>query len=186
MTDHRLNDTKPFDPEPPFSRRHRIHRLAWGISWIVLAAWTPKFFRPWRIALLRLFGAQIGNNVDVRGSARVWYPPNLRMDDHTILAEGVNCYCMNRVILHERTVVSQRVFLCGGDHDIRSRQLPLVTKPIEIGPDAWVAAEAFIGPGSRISEGSVVGARAVVFKELDPWSVYAGNPAQKVSVRHLK
>lgn len=182
----KFSDKAPFQSVSTFSLKHRLIRVTWNIVWISCASWTPKFMRPWRIALLRLFGAKIGKSVDVRGSAKVWYPPNLIMKDYSIIAESVICYNMNIITIHERTVISQRVHLCAGDHDIRQSQLPLITRPIEIGPDAWVAAEAFIGPGSVVTEGCVVGARAVVFKRLEPWSVYAGNPALRVSSRQFK
>lgn len=170
----------------PFSRSHILLRAVWNLTWLLFASWTPPQMRAWRVFLLRLFGAKIGRHADVRGSARVWYPPNLEMADHTILAGGVNCYNMNKITLHTRSIVSQRSFLCGGDHDIRQPDLPLITRPIEIGPDAWVAAEAFIGPGCRVAEGCVVGARAVVMRDLEPWGVYAGNPGRKVSTRVLR
>ncbi len=178
--------TPPSEPgHSPFPRSHLLLRAVWNMTWLLLASWTPPQMRAWRVFLLRLFGAKIGKYADVRGSARVWYPPNLEMADHTTIAGGVQCYNMDRIILHARTVVSQRSFLCGGTHDIRapSPYLPLVTRPIEIGPDAWIAAEAFIGPGCQVPAGCVIGARAVVFKGLEPWSVYAGNPARKVSSR---
>lgn len=178
-------DTGP-SGAPNFTLTHRVVRTIWSISWLLLASWTPKPFRRLRIGLLRCFGAKIGEQCDVRGSARVWYPANLIMEDQTILAEGVNCYNMAHITIREQSIVSQNAFLCGGTHDFSDRRYPLLTKPIEIGPHAWVAAEAFVGPGCRVSEGCVVGARAVVFGKLDPWSVYAGNPAKCVKSRSFQ
>ena len=168
-----------------FSFRHKALRAVWGCVWLVFASWTPKKFAPWRRFLLRSFGATIQGNSDVRGSARVWYPPNLHMEAHCILAEGVQCYNMAPVHLHLSTIVSQRAFICAGTHDYCQGSNPLVTKPITIGPHVWVAAEAFVGPGCVVSEGCVVGARAVVNGFLEPWSVYAGNPAKRIKERKL-
>jgi len=64
--------------------------------------------------------------------------------------------------------------------------MPLVTAPIVINDGAWVCADAFIGPGVTIGEGAVVGARAVVMKDVDPWTVVAGNPAQFIKKRELR
>lgn len=92
---------------------------------------------------------------------------------------------MAPITVHENCIVSQRSFLCGGTHDYTKGAHPLITRPIEIGPHAWVAAEAFVGPGCVVSEGCVVGARAVVNGVLEPWSVYAGNPGRKVRARAM-
>lgn len=166
-----------------FSFKHKALRVIWSMIWLILASWTPKKFAPWRRFLLRSFGATIEGNSDVRGSARVWYPPNLQMASHCILADGVQCYNMAPIRLHLSTIVSQRAFLCGGTHDYTKGDHPLITRAIEIGPHAWVAAEAFVGPGTIVSEGCVIGARAVVNGRLEPWSVYAGNPAKRIKER---
>jgi putative colanic acid biosynthesis acetyltransferase WcaF len=64
--------------------------------------------------------------------------------------------------------------------------LTLVRKQIAIGDNVWICAGAFIGPGVSIGDGAVIGARAVVFKDVEPWSVVAGNPARKIKERIVK
>lgn len=166
-----------------YSISHRIVRLCWIFIWFLLASWTPKKFAAWRRFLLRLFGARISNTSDVRGTARVWYPHHLRMEEATVLAEGVRCYNMTNITILANTIISQRVFLCAGTHDYSKASHPLVCKPIIIGPNCWVAAEAFISPGSTITEGCVIGARSVVNGELEKWGVYGGNPAIRIKER---
>lgn len=160
-----------------FSLRNKALRAVWGLVWLVFASWTPAQLAGWRRTLLRVFGARMADSADVRGGARIWYPANLVMEERTVIADGVNCYNMAQVVLHHDSIVSQRVHLCAGTHDYTRKSHPLVVKPISVGPSAWVAAEAFVSPGTVVSEGVVVGARAVVFRVLTPWSVYAGNPA---------
>ncbi len=60
---------------PSFALKIRLVRLLWCVIWKLLASWTPNKFAPWRRLLLRVFGAKIGTQCDVRGSAEVWYPP---------------------------------------------------------------------------------------------------------------
>lgn len=153
--------------------------------WLLLASWTPPAARHWRRLLLRCFGAQMGRNSDVRGGARVWYPPNLVMEDDTLLAGRVNCYNMARITLRRGAIVSQGAYLCGGTHDFRDPHFTLIPREIEIGALAWVASEAFIGPGTMVPDGCVVGARAVVFGRLVPWGIYSGNPAVLTGMRHM-
>lgn len=139
--------------------------------------------RSWRRFLLGMFGAKIDSTATVYGSVRVWYPPNLEMAQHSCLGPNVNCYCMARIRLEAHALVSQGGHLCAGTHDIDDPHFQLTTKPITVGAWAWVAAEAFVGPGVTVGEGAVLGARGVAFRDLEPWCVYAGNPAREIRKR---
>jgi putative colanic acid biosynthesis acetyltransferase WcaF len=166
-----------------FSFRYRVRRALWNTVWLLLAAWTPPMAHGWRRLLLRLFGAQLSNNCVVYGSARVWDPDNLIMGEFSCLGPRVICYSMARITLRDYAIVSQGAHLCAGTHDIDDPNFQLKAEPIIIGKKAWVAADAFVGPGVVIGEGAVLGARAVAFEDLDPWGVYTGNRAVKVRVR---
>ena len=175
----------PFKGAPSFSLGHRLIRLVWGIIWALLASWTPAPMHRWRIFLLNLFGASVHSSAHIYGSVKIWYPPNLIMDEHACLAPRVNCYNMSTIHLGKNAIVSQDVVLCGGTHDFSDPLFQLITKPIFIYENAWVAADAFIGPGVTINEGAVVGARGVVFKDVQAWQVVAGNPAKFVKMREI-
>jgi putative colanic acid biosynthesis acetyltransferase WcaF len=92
---------------------------------------------------------------------------------------------MAAITLGQYATVSQGTHLCAGSHDINDENFQLIARPIDIGDYAWIAAEAFVGPGVVIGTGAVVGARCVVFSRLEPWTVYIGNPAEAVKARSL-
>lgn len=168
---------KTFEGAPSFPLRHRLLRLAWRITWTLFAAWTPPPMHRWRIWLINLFGGQVAPTCSVYGSVRIWYPPFLKMKHASALGPEVDCYCMGQIEIGAYAVVSQRAYLCTGTHDTSSAEFQIFAKPIVIEANAWVAAEAFVGPGVTIGEGAVLSARGVAFKSLAPWSVYMGNPA---------
>lgn len=176
----------PLEGGPSFSLGNRIMRAVWNVTWAVLASWTPPQMSFWRRFLLKLFGARLGESSDVRGSAKVWYPPHLHLADRALLAERVTCYNMAPISLGRGALVSQGAHLCAGTHDISSPSFQLIARPITVGPRAWIAAEAFVGPGVEVGEGAVLGARSVAFRSLDPWTVYGGNPAKPLKRRILK
>jgi putative colanic acid biosynthesis acetyltransferase WcaF len=176
----------PLEGGPSFSLGNRVLRAVWNVSWALLASWTPPQMRFWRRFLLKLFGAHLGESSDVRGSARVWYPPHLHLADRALLAERVTCYNMAPISLGRAALVSQGAHLCAGTHDIASATFQLTARPIVIGAQAWIAAEAFVGPGVEVGEGAVLGARGVAFRSLDPWMVYGGNPAKPLKRRVLR
>lgn len=120
---------------------------------------------------------------DVRSSARVWLPSNLHMHARAVIGPGVNVYSMGPIVIGEDTLISQGAHLCAGTHDYDSPEFQLQARAITIGARVWIAAEAFVGPGARIGDGAVLGARAVAFGELEPWTVYSGNPATAIRQR---
>ncbi len=151
--------------------------------WGGLGIWTPTPLHAWRRWLACLFGAQIDTTAKIYPGVRIWYPPNLTMERFATLGPGVNCYAMAPIQLEAYALVSQDAHLCAGTHDIDDPHFQLRTRPIRIGRDAWVAAEAFVGPGVTIGDRAVLGARAVAMRSLDQGGVYAGNPARKLRER---
>jgi putative colanic acid biosynthesis acetyltransferase WcaF len=89
-------------------------------------------------------------------------------------------------VIGNQVTISQRTYLCTASHDISLASHPQIEKPIVIENRAWVAAEAFVGPGVTIGEGAVVGARGCVFKDVEPWTVVGGNPARFIKKRTIK
>ncbi len=179
----RKEASRPMEGGATFTLNHRLLRLFWQLTWFSLAAWTPSFMWRWRAMILRAFGAQIHKTAIVRGSARIWWPRNLIMDAHSSLGPDVFCYNVAQVTLAPFAIVSQRAHLCTAGHNIDQHDFPLTATPIVIGPCAWIAAEAFVGPGVNVGEGAVLGARAVSFRDMEAWMVYAGNPAAPIRPR---
>lgn len=171
---------------PSFALSNRLHRLAWGIAWLLLARWTPPPMRGWRRWLLRRFGAQVAPTANVYGSARIWSPANLVIGDHAAIGPGAIVYSMARVTIGPHAIISQRAHLCAGTHDIEDAAFQLQARPITIGARAWIAAEAFVGPGVSIGEGAVLGARGCAMRDLAPWTVYGGNPAAVLRARRIR
>jgi len=169
------------------SRKNQLVRLVWGIVWGVFARPLPRSLGcGWKRFLLRMFGAKLSNTANVYSSCKVYMPWNLEMGEYSCLADGVDCYNVAPVKIGNNTTVSQRTFLCTASHDISKSNLPLTFAPINIEDGVWVAAETFIGPGVTVHEGSVIGARACVFKDVDAWTVVGGNPAKKIKDRILQ
>jgi putative colanic acid biosynthesis acetyltransferase WcaF len=179
--------SRPFEGGASFSLGNRIERFVWGVTWLLLARWNPRgLLRGWRRLLLRAFGASIGPKSVIYPDTKVWLPRYLVMGRSAALGPGVDCYNMAPISIGDYVVVSQRAFLCAGNHDHRDPDLQLITAPVVIGARAWIAAEAFVGPGVTVGEGAVLAARGCAARDLEPWSVYAGNPAKLVAKRELR
>ncbi len=166
------------------SRKNQIARLLWTIIWAIFARPLPKSLGNfWKIFLLRLFGAEIGKGCIVYSSAKIWAPWNLILGDFVAIADYVDCYNVNKITIHSHTTISQYAYLCSASHDITKAENPLITAPIIISSQVWVAAGAYVNMGVTIGEGAVVGARACVFKNVDSWTIVGGNPAKFIKNR---
>lgn len=173
--------------QTPYSRRDKMRRLLWSIAWTLLARPFPRSCcSGWKRLLLRAFGAKVAGTAVVYSSARVFKPWLLTMDDHSCLAEGVDCYNAAPVHIGVNATVSQRAFLCTASHDISDPRHRQTEAPIFIADRAWVCAEAYVGPGVTIGEGAVVGARGCAYKDVEPWTVVGGNPARVISHREMR
>lgn len=186
MTLLNASDNKPLEGGPSFSLQHRFYRAVWNVTWWLLASWTPPPLHRWRGWLLKQFGADVHTTARIYGTARIWYPPNLTLHAHSVIGPGSNIYCQDHISIGNKAIVSQGAHLCTGSHDIADPDFQLVTKPIVIGAGAWVAAEAFIGPGVSVGQGAIIGARCVLFKNAVPLGVYAGNPAKLIKIRKIR
>jgi len=168
---------------PSFGLSNRVVRALWHIVWLLLASWTPPPMHGWRRFLLRLFGARIAPTARIYRSTTVWLPSHLQMGEHSVLGPDVNCYCQAPIVIEDFASVSQGAHLCAGTHDVDDPLFQLIAKPILVKENSWVAADAFVGPGVTIGEGAVLGARAVTFKNLEPWTIYVGNPCKPLRLR---
>lgn len=174
-----------------YKNRHsltsKIVRAIWNVVWMFLFRPTPRcnLFRPWRIAMLKLFGAKVCWSSNVLPSCRIWQPWKLTMGAYACLSENVDCYSVDEIIIGAQATVSQGVKLCTAGHDITSKTMELTTKSIVVGDNAWVAAWSIVVPGVTVGNGAVVAAGAVVTKDVEPWTVVGGNPAKFIKKREL-
>lgn len=170
----------------PEKKPHRKKRIVWFIinNTIVrlLVGWRMK--KPIAL-LLKWFGADLDYPTKMYPSATVFAPWNLKMGYYACIGPRVNIYNKGKVEIGNYVVISQDTTICTATHDITTPGNDLVVKPIVIKDRAWIASEAFIAPGVTIGEGAVVGARAAVFKDVEPWTVVGGNPARFIKYRHI-
>jgi putative colanic acid biosynthesis acetyltransferase WcaF len=167
-----------------YSKGELIRRLAWSVGQFLFRC-SPRPCFGWRRFILRCFGARIGKHVNTYASTRIYFPWNLAVGDWSALGEGVLLYNPGQITLGEKVTISPGAHLCAGTHDYRDPEMRLLKPPIRIEDQAWVCADAFIAPGIVVGEGAVVGARSVVTKNVEPWTVVAGNPAKPIGKREL-
>ena len=167
-----------------YSSKEMLLRVSWGMA-KPFFRFSPRISFGWRNFLLRLFGAKVGREVHIYNTAVICMPWNLSIGDWSSIGEYAFIYNLGDIAIGAKTTISQRAHLCAGTHDYTKPDLPLLKSPITIGDQAWICADAFVGPGVHVGNGAVVAARAVAMKNVDPWAIVAGNPATVIKKRAL-
>lgn len=168
-----------------YSAGEILRRILWSFGALLFLA-SPRPCFEWRCMVLRLFGAKIGKHVHIYPSARIYFPWNLTVGDWSAIGEEAFIYNIGSVTIGKQVTISQRAHLCAGTHDYRKATMPLLKVSITVGDQAWICADAFIGPDMVVGTGAIVGARAVVVNHIDPWTIVAGNPAHFIKMREME
>jgi putative colanic acid biosynthesis acetyltransferase WcaF len=169
----------------PYATGELVRQRFWSLVQATLFSWSPSRAHGLRARLLRLFGADIPapSQVVIFASARVFFPWKLRLEPRVMVGRHVNLYNLAPITLQRGANLAQGVHLCAGSHDHTRWAMPLITAPIVIGENAWLAAEVFVGPGVTIGELAVIGARSVVVADQPARMVCAGHPCRPLKLR---
>lgn len=167
-----------------YSIRIKIKRALWYITWFMLIKPLPRYgcFR-WINFVYRLFNAKIGYKSGIHPSAKVFMPWLLDIGDFSVVGSFVTIYNTSMIGIEDECVISEAAYLCTSSHDIYNYKNLQIDKEICLKSKSWIATQAFLGMGVTIGEGAVVGARAAVFKDVEPWTVVGGNPAKVLKKR---
>lgn len=142
---------------------------------LVRTAWCPSKIR---VAILRLFGASIGNRVLIRHGVKVHWPWKLHIDDDVWI--GVDAWLLNLepIRIGANVCISQGAFLCTGSHRASSATFEFDNAPIYVEDGVWIAAKATVLRGVTIGAGSIIGATALVHQDVPPGSRVLPAPSQ--------
>ena len=136
-----------------------------------------------KILLLRIFGAEIGNGVVIKPGVNIKYPWKLKVGDYCWIGENVWIDNLADVSMKGNVCISQGAMLLTGNHDYKRKTFDLIVKPILLENGAWVGAKAVVCPGVTIGENAVLTVQSVATKSLEPYGIYQGNPATQVKKR---
>lgn len=166
-----------------WTRSELFGRLLWETVGAPIMALSPRSLWGVRRTLLRLFGAHIGREVHIYPSVKIAVPWNLDIGDYAAVGANAIIYSLGPIKIGSRTTISQFAHLCAGTHDYLRPSFDLLKPPIVVGSDAWICANAFVGPDVMIGDRAIVGACAVVTRNVDSDAIVAGNPARVIRRR---
>jgi putative colanic acid biosynthesis acetyltransferase WcaF len=133
--------------------------------------------------LLRLFGAKIGNEVEIKPGVSIKYPWLLTIGNEVWVGENVWIDNLVMVTIGSNICISQGATLLTGSHDYKKTSFNLITGSIILEDGVWIGAQAIVNQGITVATHAVLTARSVATNNLEPYTVYQGNPAIKVRDR---
>jgi putative colanic acid biosynthesis acetyltransferase WcaF len=163
-----------------------LKESAWLIVSLLLFRLCPVSLSPLKRAALRAFGAKIGRGVVIKPQVKITFPWKLEVGDFAWLGE--ECWLLNLapIAIGSHVCISQRAFLCTGNHNYRLPSFDLIVKPIAVEDGAWLGAACFVGPGVKVGSHAILTACSMMSGDMEPWGIYQGNPAVFVKRRTLE
>ncbi|GAO45206.1 WcaF family extracellular polysaccharide biosynthesis acetyltransferase [Flavihumibacter petaseus] len=138
-----------------------------------------------KVALLRIFGAKIGNGTVIKPVVNIKYPWKLQTGNYCWIGEEVWIDNLSDVTMGDNVTLSQGAMLLTGSHDHRSEKFDFLTRPIVLEDGVWITAKAIVFGGVTARTHSILGISAVAEKDLEPYTIYKGVPAVAVSERNI-
>ena len=153
-----------------------LKRIIWRIiGFPLLSSFIPG--TPWRKFLLIIFGAKIGQRGRIKPFVRVTFPWKLIIDNDCWIGEQVWIDNLDFIKIESNVCLSQKSYLCTGNHNFKKTTFDLITKPIIIGQGTWIGAGSLISPGSNIGKNCVISFGSVIKGVVADNSIMQGNPA---------
>lgn len=140
------------------------------------------FIKRW---VLKLFGATLGKSVVIKPSVSIKYPWRLQIGDHSWVGEHVWIDNLDNVVIGPNCCLSQGAMLLTGSHDFSRVSFNVQTAPIVLEEGVWIGTKATVALGVRCKSHAILGINSTTLKDLEPYSIYYGNPAVKIAVRHI-
>jgi putative colanic acid biosynthesis acetyltransferase WcaF len=140
----------------------------------------PMFLK---VIVLKMFGAKIGKNLTIKPKVNIKYPWFLEIGSHVWIGETVWIDNFVKVTIEDNVCISQGVLLLTGNHDYKRNTFDLIAKEIYIERGVWIGAKSVVCGGVRCENHAVLSVSSVATKNLNPYTIYQGNPAIEVRER---
>ncbi|MGP1992306.1 WcaF family extracellular polysaccharide biosynthesis acetyltransferase [Zobellia laminariae] len=175
---------KDFDSSVGLDRgASRLKELCWYMVKVTFFLSALPYPSGLKTKLLRFFGAKIGKGVVIKPRVNIHFPWKLEIGDHTWIGEEAFLLNFEKLTIGNNVCISQRSFLCGGNHDYRNPTMPYRNGPIILKDGSWVGACCFIGPNVTVGKDTVVTVGSVIVSDLEENRVITKPITSQIKVR---
>lgn len=153
-----------------------------------LVGFLPSHFV--RRFFYRFWGIKIGSGSTLHMGAVFYYPPNISIGKDTIIGENAVLDGRDKLTIGDHVDIASEVMIYNSQHDTSEENFAgvedAVKKPVTIEDYVFIGPRAIILPGVTVKKGAVVGAGAVVTKDVEEFKIVGGVPAKEIGERENK
>jgi putative colanic acid biosynthesis acetyltransferase WcaF len=142
--------------------KNAFTRLAW---YIINSLFINSYCIPissFKVALLRLFGAKVGNGVVIKPKVNIKYPWKLSIGDYSWIGEKVWIDNLDHVTIGKNCCLSQESMVLSGNHNYKKPSFDLIIKPIVLEDGSWMGAKSVVCPGVTLKENAIINDKKLI------------------------
>lgn len=146
-----------------------------------------KFVRGIRSFVGKILFKSCGENVNIEKNANFGTGRDISIGNNSGL--GLRCFVRGPLEIGDYVMMGPDVVILTASHKFDSTDIPInkqgvdLPKPVKIDDDVWIGARVIILPGVTIGKGVIIGAGAVVTKNVPDFAIAGGNPAKIIRYR---
>jgi acetyltransferase-like isoleucine patch superfamily enzyme len=137
---------------------------------------------------------QIGSGTEIQRHCRITVEDTgageakLAIGRRVFIGQGTHLSVMQSMTIGDNTIIGANSYLLTNQHRFNSRLIPVRDqgydcRPLTIGEDVWIGSNSVVMAGVEIGRGAIIGAGAVVNKNVGEYEIWAGVPARKIGDR---
>jgi acetyltransferase-like isoleucine patch superfamily enzyme len=163
--------------------RHRAHTARDGLVFLLLrvAGLLPSHLL--RRAAYRMFGMRLERGAHVYAGAEIRAASGIAIGKRSSVGTRATLDGRGGLEIGANVNLSSEVAIWTMQHRVQDPDFGVESAPVRIGDRAWISFRATILPGVTIGEGAVVAAGAVATRDVAPFEIVAGVPAQVIGTR---
>ena len=161
-------------------------KKVWRFLFLKFIRYSPEKWGKIRAFFVRKYIQKTGKDLSI--GRKVYIASETQIGDYSGI--GYNCIINDGVTIGSHVMMGPNVTIYTKNHCMKDLAKPMrlqgmtECKPVIIEDDVWIGGQVCILPGVKIGTGAVVGACAVVSKDVPPYAVVVGNPARVVKFRN--
>lgn len=175
---------------------HTAKRTFFWLFYNLIAKHLPRSTVPYSLGAkrVRAFACRhllrsCGKNINVEPKVTFIFMSQTQLGDNSGI--GIRSHVESAVIGRDVMIGPELMLLSGTKGFDRfdipmAQQVSYENRPVIIEDDVWIGARVIILPGRRIGKGAIIGAGAVVTKDIEPFSIVGGNPAEVIGSRKFR